>query len=151
MARLFMAVVWTLTIIALCVLPGFLLNQVEKKTGIWIPYLDKLVHAGIFVVFSILWLRVGSSRSRYFWIAVGGLALAAGTELAQNLPIVGRDGNLPDTLTDALGVIVGLAIARFVEPLARFFESRVFRQATATNSSLTGALSNREPATGSST
>jgi hypothetical protein len=130
-ARLILAVVWTLTILALCLLPGVWINEVEKGSS-WfkLPNLDKLVHSGIFVLFSILWLRVGSSRSRYIGVVVGGLALGAGTELLQNLPIVGRDGNLSDALTDFAGVLLGLVAARFIEPLIRYVESRIFREST---------------------
>jgi hypothetical protein len=56
--------------------------------------------------------------------------LGAGTELLQNLPIVGRDGNLSDALTDFAGVLLGLVAARFIEPLIRYVESRIFREST---------------------
>jgi hypothetical protein len=52
MARLILAVVWTLTILALCLLPGVWINEVEKGSS-WfkLPNLDKLVHSGIFDLF----------------------------------------------------------------------------------------------------
>ena len=56
-----------------------------------IPDFDKLVHWGIFVVFTVLWLRTGTSTWRYAWVALGGLAVAAITELVQLLPAIGRD------------------------------------------------------------
>ncbi len=136
LARLIAAVLWTLVILGLCLLPGLWVNAVEKKSGIWIPNLDKLVHCGIFVLFSIFWIRLGSSTRRYIWVALAGIALGAGTELLQNLPIVGRDCNLLDALTDAAGVLVGLAAAPFVEPLIRFVESRLFRDITVPGTTL---------------
>ena len=96
-----------------------------------IPDLDKVVHCAIFVIFAILWARVWSSRRRFAWVALGGFVLAVVTELVQLLPVVGRDGEIGDVLTDAAGVLIGIAIAPLVEPLARFLECRVFPEATA--------------------
>jgi hypothetical protein len=128
-ARSTVAVLWTLVVLVLCLIPGYWLNRVEKAPWIWVPNLDKLVHWGLFVVHTILWLRVGSTRGRYVWVVLGGVALGIGTELGQKLPIVGRDGNRYDALSDICGVLVGLLVARFVEPLLRFVESRIFREA----------------------
>ena len=91
--------------------------------------LDKVVHAGIFVVFSVLWARTLTIRRRFAWVALGGIALAILTELVQTLPIVGRDGEVSDALTDVAGVLVGIVLASLVEPVARFIESRIFRKA----------------------
>jgi len=127
-----MAVVWTLVIMALCWLPGDFVREVEGGSR-WfeLPNLDKCVHGGIFVIFAILWARVWSSPRRFAWVALGGFVLAAVTELVQLLPIVGRDGEIGDGLTDAAGVVIGIAVAPLVEPLARFVESCLFRETTA--------------------
>jgi len=115
-----MALVWTLLIMVLCWMPKNLVRQVEGESS-WfeIPNLDKLVHCGIFVIFSILWLRVQSLRRRFGRVAFGGVVLAVVTELVQQLPIVGRDASVADALTDVIGVLIGIAIAPLLEPLAR--------------------------------
>ena len=60
------------------------MQEVEKdSTWFKIPNLDKVVHWGIFVLFAILWLRVGSSPRRFLWVTLGGLALAVVSELVQ--------------------------------------------------------------------
>ena len=126
--RLAVASLWTVVIMMLCWLPGPMVQELEEGSS-WfkIPDLDKLVHAGIFVLFSILWARALSSRRRYAWVALGGFALAIVTELVQKLPAVGRDGSIADAVTDAAGVLAGIAVTPLVEPLARFLESRIFR------------------------
>jgi len=125
--RLAAAVVWTLTIMALCWLSPKWVQKVQHSSS-WfeLPSLDKIVHWGIFCVFAVLWLRVSVSSRRYWLVALGGLALAAITELVQNLPIVNRDGNVADAITDLIGVLIGLAIGSRVEPLLRFVEARLF-------------------------
>jgi hypothetical protein len=127
--RLVMAVVWTVVIMTLCWMPKFVVEDIEDESS-WfrIPNFDKLVHCGIFVVFSILWARVWSARRRFAWVVLAGFVLAIVTELVQELPIVGRDASLYDTLTDATGVLLGIAVVPLVEPWARFLESRLFRE-----------------------
>ncbi len=126
--RLAAAIVWTLTIMALCWLSPRWVQKVEKSSSFFeLPGLDKVVHWGIFCVFAVLWLRASKS-SRRWYVALGGLALAAITELVQNLPIINRDGNVADTITDLIGVLIGLAIASWVEPVLRFVESRLLRR-----------------------
>jgi len=125
--RLAAAIVWTLTIMALCWLSPRWVHRVERSSS-WfeIPNLDKVVHWGIFCAFALLWLRASRSSRRYWFVALGGLALAAITELVQNLPIVNRDGNVADAIADLIGVLIGLAIASSVEPFFRLIESRLF-------------------------
>ena len=85
--RIAMAALWTIVILVLCWMPGEWVQEVEEGSS-WfqIPNLDKVVHWGIFVVFTVLWLRTGTSRWRYAWVALGGLAVASITELVQNAP-----------------------------------------------------------------
>ena len=125
--RLAMAILWTVVIIMLCWLPATMVRELEDESA-WfqIPNLDKVVHSGIFVVFSILWARLGSSWRRFVWIALAGFGLAVVTELVQNPAVVSRDGSIADTITDVFGLLIGLALAPLVEPMARLIESRVF-------------------------
>ena len=127
--RLAMASIWTVAIMTVCWLPGHMVRKLEDESS-WfkIPDLDKVVHAGIFVLFSILWFGVWTSRRRFLWVTIGGIGLAMLTEAVQNLPVVGRDGSVADTLTDVAGVFVGILAAPIVEPLACWAESRIFRK-----------------------
>ncbi len=125
--RLVMSVLWTLAILIVCWLPGELVQDVEGRAPVFkIPYLDKLVHWGIFVGFAILWLRVGESRRRHAWVFLAGVAVAALTEVVQALvPAIHRDGEIGDFLIDGLGVLTGIAVAHWVEPLLRRVERRI--------------------------
>ncbi len=126
--RIAMAVLWTLVICFLCWMPGRWVQEVGKGSP-WfqVPDLDKVVHWGIFVLFTVLWLRTGTSRWRHAWVALGGLAMACGTEFVQNLPAIGRDAEVGDAITDLIGVAIGLGLARWIEPPLRWAESLLFR------------------------
>jgi len=127
--RIAMAALWTSVIFFLCWMPGEWVQEVAKGSP-WfqVPDLDKVVHWGIFVLFTVLWLRTGTSRRRYAWVALGGLAVAAITELVQmGVPAIGRDGEVGDAITDLIGVAIGLAIFRWIEPLLRRVESLLWR------------------------
>jgi hypothetical protein len=125
--RIAMAAAWTLVIFALCWMPGKWVQEVEGGSP-WLqmPNLDKVIHWGIFVLFTVLWLRTGTSRRRYAWVVLGGLAVAALTEVGQIYLPVGRDGQVGDAITDLIGVAIGLGVARWVEPLFHRVESLVF-------------------------
>jgi VanZ family protein len=100
---------WTIVILVLCWIPRMFLSGEEKlPKPFFVPNFDKLVHMGIFAVFAVLWMRVGSSSRRAWWVVAAGVALAVITELGQEIPIVNRDCNVADGLADSVGVIVGL-------------------------------------------
>jgi hypothetical protein len=100
---------WTFAILVLCWIPRFYLTGEERiPKPFFVPNFDKLVHLGIFAIFSFLWMRVGSSRNRAWWVLIAGVALAVITELGQEVPIVNRDCNLADGFADSVGVIIGL-------------------------------------------
>jgi hypothetical protein len=105
---------------------GWLEEAKEGSPWFELPNLDKVIHWGIFVLFSVLWLRLGTSRWRYLWVGLGGLALAIVTECVQTLPWVNRDGNVADGISDVIGIAIGLVIAPWIEPWLRWLESRVF-------------------------
>ena len=127
--RAVMAVLWTIVIMLLCWLPGRVVEQVEAGSG-WfkIVNLDKAIHSAIFVIFALLWARVGSSRRRFAWIAVGGVIFAAITELGQLIPAVGRDANVRDLIADSAGVLIGIVVFPWAEPWCQRIESRLFRE-----------------------
>jgi VanZ family protein len=109
------ALFWTLVIMAVCWLP---LPMFPIGTGgehpKRFPHLDKVVHAGIFAVFGLLWLRVIPGKHRFLVVVAAGAALALITEYGQSLPIVGRDGELADGLADVLGVFLAYPLAALV-------------------------------------
>jgi VanZ family protein len=127
--RIATAIFWTLVIMTLCWLPRDAINRLEDNSALlFIPNFDKVVHAGIFLVFAVLWARGLSSPRRLVWIALGGIGLAVITEAGQALSAVGRDASVADALTDVIGVVVGLAVAPYVEPAARSIESFIIRK-----------------------
>jgi len=127
-SRVMAAVLWTLIILTLCWLPKTVVQEVEKDSS-WfqIPNFDKLVHWGIFLLFAVLWLRVGATPWRFLWVALGGLVLAIVSEVVQTIPIIGRDATIGDGVTDCIGLVLGLALAPVLEPPLRWVESRVLR------------------------
>jgi glycopeptide antibiotics resistance protein len=129
--RVAAAVAWSVIILALCWIPRHYVAEIEDQSS-WfdIPNLDKIVHCGIFVVFALLWLRVAPSRRTAFFVLLGGFVLGAISELGQLVPIVNRDAEIGDLVTDSIGLLIGLAIASVVEPLFRWLERLVFRAPT---------------------
>ncbi|QEH33757.1 VanZ like family protein [Aquisphaera giovannonii] len=111
------AVLWTVVILILCWTPRIYLPAPEHEGSlVHLMHLDKIVHAGIFAVFAVLWLRTSSGRPRdYLLVLLAGAALALLTEAVQNHPFINREGELADGLTDVAGAIAGFPIYRFVE------------------------------------
>jgi hypothetical protein len=115
--RLLSAVFWTLIILILCWTPQIYLPVVEGPESWKIRlHLDKVVHVGIFAVFSVLWLRaLPAARKTYLWVGLSGLALAALTESVQNLPIIQREGEVQDAAADFAGVLLGFPAFLWME------------------------------------
>ena len=109
--RMLSAVMSTLLVLFLCLLPRAWMGP-EDNIHL-IPHADKLVHFGMFAVFSALWRRASSSPAT-LRIAVIGVVFAIVTELVQELPIVGRDADLWDGLADSAGVLSGLIFVGFM-------------------------------------
>jgi hypothetical protein len=110
------AVLWTIVILVLCWTPQILLPVNERTASLTQQlHLDKFVHAGIFTVFTVLWLRTRpAGKTRYLWILLAGTALAAITEVVQNLPIINREGQFEDALADFAGVLFGFPLFHWI-------------------------------------
>lgn len=105
-----LATIWTLAILALCWLPMpmFTGSEVGQRAQ-RIANIDKFIHAGVFAVFGLLWLRA-IPRRRYVLILVAGLGLAAVTEIVQSLPLLNREGDVTDAAADFAGVCLACLI-----------------------------------------
>jgi VanZ family protein len=84
------------------------------------PGVDKLVHAGLFLLLALTARWAGIGRS----VVTGVLVLyAALSEVLQGLDVVGRDASVADWGADVLGVLTGLlvwaALTRARGPVAR--------------------------------
>ena len=67
------AVFWTLAIMAVCWLPLAMFTGGDGgEHPRLIPHFDKIVHAGIFAVFGILWLHVIPGKWRFPVVVLAG-------------------------------------------------------------------------------
>ena len=110
--RLLSAWLWTATILIVCWTPDIYLPVRERRGSLLEQvHLDKVVHLGIFGVFAVLWLRaLPLLPQRFLRIGLAGAALAAITEIVQNLPVVHRDGEFSDWVADVLGLPLAMAL-----------------------------------------
>ncbi|MBX2978192.1 MAG: VanZ family protein [Flavobacteriales bacterium] len=106
------ATAWAFLILVLCLMPGRAL-----PTWQWADLfsLDKLVHFSLFLVLAVLLAQGLTLRAASRTVLIGPVILAfllavaygALTELMQQLPSLGRRGDLNDLLANALGAAVG--------------------------------------------
>ena len=104
------AVLWALAVLAVCLTPG------ENVPAAFSLY-DKAIHAAAFAGVGGLWalaLRRGDGRAAF----AAGLAFGALTEALQHVLPIHRSADPLDLLADAVGVALGVAVARVVR--ARF-------------------------------
>jgi len=103
----FLAVAWTLFILAGCFTPGKDLPQVD------VPFIDKWVHIVLFGGFTFLWLCVRPYLNARWLLSLLLMAIALGTiiELLQGLfTSLGRSMELMDAVADAVGGLVGILL-----------------------------------------
>ncbi|MBX2971960.1 MAG: VanZ family protein [Flavobacteriales bacterium] len=107
-----LAIAWALLIAFLCLTPGKALPQWE-----WADLLsvDKLVHVLMFGVLSYLLARGFRARENNAWpdakvlVIAGVLSFAYGAlmELLQDIPGLGRNGDVVDLTANTIGAVVG--------------------------------------------
>ena len=114
------AIVWTLLIVALCLVPSSWLGSGEPSGDpSWLRRLlgpiplDKAIHFSMFAIFGLIWRWSGASLRSTL---LGGVALAVLTELGQSIPALERSTDLDDLMADLAGLAVPLLLYR---PTAR--------------------------------
>jgi hypothetical protein len=119
--RIVSAALWTVVILVLCWTPQDWLPVNEAADSLTQNlHLDKFVHAGMFAVFAMLWLRaMPAGKRRYLWVLLAGTALAAITEIVQNVPIIHREGEFADAMADFAGVLFGFPLFQWIEQKLR--------------------------------
>lgn len=102
----FVAILWTLLIFVLCLIPGNELPDVD------VPLVDKWAHVILFGIFSFLWMCTIPSRKPYVLFAVLVITIFLGwlVEYIQGHYAIGRSQDNMDTLADSIGGIVGVGL-----------------------------------------
>lgn len=110
-----LAVLWTAAILGGLSLPPSSLSPAQPILGF-----DKLIHAVLFGVFGLLWMRVlcppetaemwPSLRWRGGQLFGMGVLFAGGTEVYQHVIPVRRMSDPYDALADAVGLLIGILL-----------------------------------------
>jgi Predicted integral membrane protein len=102
----FLAMLWTLLIFVLCLLPGNELPDVQ------LPFVDKWAHLVLFGIFTLLWLFANPSRNPRYLLLLLLITVFMGwlVEYIQGHFVPGRSQDQMDTLADAIGGAIGIAI-----------------------------------------
>ena len=104
------ALFWTFLILLACTWPG------KDIPAAPIVGFDKLVHAGLFIVWTILWTLVYPKKAALFVLL--GMAYGLGLEFYQQLLPFDRTFDWWDAVADAVGVIIGFGIYSII--IARY-------------------------------
>lgn len=96
------ALFWTFLILLACTWPG------KDIPAAPIVGFDKLVHSGLFIVWTILWTLVYPKKAAL--IVLLGMAYGLGLEFYQQLLPFDRTFDWWDAVADAVGVIIGFGV-----------------------------------------
>lgn len=100
------ALAWAMVILVLCLIPG---KDLPEWKWFSLFDLDKLVHAGMFFVQTLLLanaFRVKGTPVRYlFWAVVISVLYGVGTEIMQGLEAMGRRTDPGDMIANTLGAL----------------------------------------------
>ena len=92
---------WTFLILTACTWPG---KDIPTAP---VAGFDKVVHAGLFIVWTILWLLAYPRKWKV--IIISGMAYGLGLEFYQQLLPFDRTFDWWDAVADAVGVLTGFA------------------------------------------
>jgi len=103
----FAAILWTLLIFVLCLMPG------KEIPDVNVPFIDKWTHLILFGGFSFLWLCAYPTRRFAFTVPLFLIAAFLGwlTETLQGMfPSLGRTKDVMDMLADGIGATIGIIL-----------------------------------------
>lgn len=103
---LILAIAWTVLIIILLSLPGSSIPSISLFEA------DKLIHAGLFFILTLLWLRASADDKLKRALFIVGLILLfsfASEEYQGMLPFE-RTTDVFDSLADSFGALTGFAV-----------------------------------------
>jgi len=109
-----------LAVLVVCLIPGGKLPDMRVS--------DKTEHVAAFVMLAF-WFGSILVRRDLFWLALALLLFGGAIELAQGAMRMGRNADVHDLFADAVGILLGLALA--LTPLgrwARWLENLVGRK-----------------------
>lgn len=116
--------VWASIILVLCGMPP---QDVDKIKFIDIPYLDKLVHFGLYfvlalLIMAILTLNSKLKKSRWANLITIFSCLLYGwlIEVMQRAFFPGRSYELMDVVADTAGAVVGVLLYRTIRQLVKW-------------------------------
>jgi VanZ family protein len=100
-----LAILWTIFIMVLLTIPG------KSIPSVSIFEFDKLIHAGLFFVLTVAWLRAVAGRYVYKAVLVVGAILIFSfvSEWFQEVLPIGRTADVFDAVADSIGALIGLA------------------------------------------
>lgn len=106
-----LALAATAVILVLCLAPKRWVPPGEQITPA-VAHQDKVVHFVMFAAFGFLWAKSGPPgrlrAGKAAVVLVGAVVLAVGTELAQGLEVINRDGDPMDALADVGGAVAAV-------------------------------------------
>ncbi|MCF0058578.1 VanZ family protein [Dyadobacter sp. CY356] len=100
------AIFWTLLILLACSWPG---KDIPEAPVVGF---DKLVHAGLFGGFTVLWLLIYPQKS--ITVILAGIAYGVGIEFYQEIMPLDRTFDLFDIVADSIGVFLGFGFKAIV-------------------------------------
>lgn len=114
------ALLWAAVILWLCLIPS---RSLPEWHWFDIMDLDKLVHAGMFFVLSLLLAQAfansGSPKRYLLWAVIISACYGVSTEIMQGLEALGRRTDPIDMLANTIGAIVATFYAQWRERKGR--------------------------------
>ena len=100
------AIFWTLLILLACSWPGKDIPEVQFEG------FDKVVHVGLFMTWTVLWLLVYPTKSVH--VILAGIAYGIGIEFYQQIMPLDRSFDWLDIAADSVGVFLGFGFKALV-------------------------------------
>lgn len=100
-----LAVLWTVTIVVGCLIPGNGLPSLE------ILSYDKVIHVLLFVGFGWLWTTAFPRQA--VLVLISGIALGIAIEVAQGALPINRSPDVFDAIADVVGLLIGMTAGRW--------------------------------------